>query len=312
MNRVPKHSERRSSYLPAAGGDWRVALFSVMFRSETRYGRIFDIGLMIAIVISVIVVMLESMPAVDLEYPLLFRYIEWGFTALFTIEYILRLLCVRHPLAYARSFYGIVDLLAIMPTYLGFFAGVESLVVIRMLRLLRVFRLFKLTQFIGEAETLVHALVASRTKITVFLGAVGIVVVIVGTLMYLIEADAGSGFDSIPKSMYWAVVTMTTVGYGDIAPRTPLGSVVATMLMLAGYGIIAVPTGIVTAELVHPTTDEPEMDVKASTEVCPDCALEGHRHDAVFCRRCGAHLYREDPSEEPAAQSTTLSDTETT
>lgn len=265
-----------------------------MFQTDTPVGKTFDMLLMVAIVISVLVVMLESMPAFGPSYPMTFTVIEWGFTGLFTIEYVLRLVCVRSPIAYAGSFYGIVDLLAILPTYLGFFAGVESLIVIRMLRLLRVFRLFKLTRFIGEAEVLIRAIVASRTKIAVFLGAVGLIVVIVGTLMYLIETGANSGFDSIPRSMYWAVVTMTTVGYGDIAPKTPLGSMVATLLMLAGYGIIAVPTGIVTAELVHPSENEHDINLKTSTEVCPSCALEGHEDDAVHCRRCGTHLDLED------------------
>jgi len=282
-----------------AGDNWRLSLYRVMFAAESRQGRLFDLILMGVIIASVLTVIVESVPTLGPGAEFALIVAEWSFTVLFTIEYLLRLACVRRPLSYAFSFYGIIDVIAILPTYLGFFVGAESLVVIRLLRLLRVFRLFKLTQFIGEAQVLLKAIRASRNKITVFLGAVGLVVVLIGTLMYMVEAGAESGFDSIPKSMYWAVVTMTTVGYGDIAPKTALGSMLAALLMLAGYGIIAVPTGIVTAELVHPSADSPEMEVKTSAEVCPDCTLEGHRHDALYCRRCGAHLDREDSGEQP-------------
>ncbi|MCB9751988.1 MAG: ion transporter [Myxococcales bacterium] len=255
-----------------------------MFEAETPAGRQFDIALLILILVSIAVVAIESTP-LGPRHPTLFAVLEWVFTVVFTIEYVLRLLCVRRPLGYALSFYGVVDLLAVLPTYIGLFLGTPSLVVIRMLRFIRVLRLFKLTRFLSEANSLMAALRASRAKITVFLGAVGMVVVIVGTVMYLVESEADSGFDSIPKSMYWAIVTMTTVGYGDIAPKTSFGQLIAAMLMIAGYGIIAVPTGIVSAELVRPSSPE-----ETSTRVCPDCSTEGHHPDAKFCRECGADL----------------------
>ncbi|MCA9690130.1 MAG: ion transporter [Nannocystaceae bacterium] len=270
---------------------WRIRTYRIIFEAETPAGRRFDIALLAAILLSVVVVVLES-TALGHSYHGGFLALEWTLTALFTIEYAVRLYCVRKPLRYALSFYGLVDLLAVLPTYLAlFFEGTHSLMVIRTLRLLRVFRLLKLTHFIGEAHSLIAALRASRHKITVFLGVVGIVVVIVGTVMYLVEGQAESGFDSIPKSMYWAIVTMTTVGYGDIAPKTALGQAIAAMLMIAGYGIIAVPTGIVTAELVSASEEH------TSTRVCPECSLEGHGERARFCRECGAQL--EDGPEEP-------------
>jgi voltage-gated potassium channel len=215
-------------------------------------------------------------------FPLL--VVEWFFTVLFTAEYILRLLCVRQPLRYAVSFFGIVDLLAVVPTYLSLFvSGTQSLLVIRALRLLRVFRVLKLAHFVGEAAILRAAIHASMRKILVFLGTVLTLMVIVGTLMYLIEGEQ-SGFTSIPQGVYWAVVTMTTVGYGDIAPQTALGKILASIVMIVGYGIIAVPTGIVTVELA---------DVRKraiSTQACPDCGADGHDPDARFCKFCGARL----------------------
>ncbi len=274
----------------AHASDWRVGVYHVMFEAETRAGRVFDIALLVLILLSIVTVALES-TKLGARFHTPFVVMEWVFTALFTIEYILRLVCVRRPLGYALSFYGIIDLLAVLPTYVGLLLGTPSLVVIRMLRFVRVLRLFKLTRFLSEANSLLAALRASRTKITVFLGAVGIIIVIVGTVMYLVESEAGSGFDSIPKSMYWAIVTMTTVGYGDIAPKTALGQFIAALLMIAGYGIIAVPTGIVSAELVRPSSPEEE-----STLVCPECTIEGHYPSAKFCRECGADL-RDEPLE---------------
>ena len=273
--------------------DWRVAVYHVMFEAETRAGRVFDIALLALILLSIVAVALET-TVLGARFHTPFVVLEWVFTILFTIEYVLRLVCVRRPLGYALSFYGVVDLLAVLPTYVGLLLGTPSLVVIRMLRLVRVLRLFKLTRFLSEANSLIAALKASRAKITVFLGAVGIIVVIVGTVMYLVESEADSGFDTIPKSMYWAIVTMTTVGYGDIAPKTSLGQLIAAMLMIAGYGIIAVPTGIVTAELARPSTPEEE-----STLVCPECATEGHYPDAKFCRECGADLRDPEPAPTP-------------
>jgi voltage-gated potassium channel len=211
---------------------------------------------------------------------------EWVFTLLFTVEYVLRLACVPVPARYARSFFGVVDLVAIVPTYLSvLLPGAESLIVIRGLRLLRIFRVFKLGRFLGEASLLRQALADSRHKVTVFLGAIAILVTILGTAMYLIEG-AAHGFTSIPTSVYWAVVTMTTVGYGDIAPQTVVGKALATLVMILGYSIIAVPTGIVTAEIVESAV----ASRKVSTRSCPQCLAEGHDHDARFCKACGAAL----------------------
>ena len=208
---------------------------------------------------------------------------EWLFTVTFTIEYLLRLYCVRRPLRYALSFFGLVDLIAVIPTYLSLLVtGTQSLLVIRTLRLLRIFRVLKLAKYLGEAHVLLAALRASRAKITVFLVAVLSIVVIMGSTMYLVEGEE-HGFTSIPTSMYWAVVTMTTVGYGDITPTTVLGRTLSAMLMILGYGIIAVPTGIVSAELVRaPKT--------VSTQACPSCSAEGHDHDATHCKYCGTSL----------------------
>ena len=213
------------------------------------------------------------------------RAAEWTLTGLFTVEFLLRLYAVRRPLRYAVSFFGVVDILAVLPTYLSLFLpGAQYLLVVRSLRLLRIFRILKLTRFLTEAHGLQRALRASMRKILVFLLTVAAIVVIVGSLMYLVEGSA-NGFTSIPRSMYWAVVTLTTVGYGDIAPRTPLGQALASLVMILGYGIIAVPTGIVTAELAYGRADAP-----VSTQHCPSCGVGGHEYDAKFCRRCGSAL----------------------
>jgi voltage-gated potassium channel len=212
------------------------------------------------------------------------RAAEWGFTVLFTIEYLLRLASVRRPLRYAVSPYGLIDLVAILPSYISLLLpGAQNLLVIRLLRLLRVFRIFKLSEYLHESRTLVYALRASGRKISVFLLAVLTIVVVVGTLMYAIEGEE-HGFTNIPLSIYWAIVTLTTVGYGDLAPATTAGRALASLLMLTGYGIIAVPTGIVTAELTRATARP------ISTQACPSCGAEGHDHDAVYCRRCGSRL----------------------
>ncbi len=262
----------------------RERLYEVIFEADTPLGKLFDLGLLVAILASVTVVMLESVAEFASRHGPLLRGLEWGFTALFTVEYCLRLWSVRQPLRYARSFFGIVDLLAIVPTYLSLLvAGTQSLAVIRIMRLVRVFRVLKLAQLLGEARHLRRALRASVPKITVFTVVVLCLVVIVGASMHLIEGE-DSGFTSIPAGMYWAVVTVTTVGYGDIAPQTTVGQVLAAMLMIAGYGIIAVPTGIVAAEIAHQPRDE------VTTQVCPSCLREGHDVDAVYCRVCGAKL----------------------
>ena len=267
----------------SARSPWRVRLHEIIFESDTRAGRAFDIALLVAILVSILCVMLESVAAVRRQYGPLLDVIEWTVTIAFTIEYALRLVAVDNPWRYARSFLSIVDFLAVAPTYLGILVPeAQSLVVLRTVRLLRVFRIFKLSPFLGEAEQLSQALRASRRKITVFLGVIVTIVVVMGTVMYVVEGEA-HGFTSIPVSMYWAVVTMTTVGYGDIAPRTPLGQLLAAVLMILGYAIIAVPTGIVSAELArtHPPV---------SRQACPGCGVEGHDVDAVHCKYCGATL----------------------
>jgi voltage-gated potassium channel len=275
---------------------WRHRLYIIIFEAETPAGRRFDIALLILIVLSILIVSLESVADVESSSGHILLVIEWLLTLIFTAEYVLRLLCVDKPLRYATSTFGLVDLLSIVPTYLSlFFTGAQSLLVIRTLRLLRMFRIFKLANFLTAGQSLLAALRASRSKISVFLLAVINMVVIVGTAMYLIEGDADSGFTSIPRAMYWAIVTMTTVGYGDIAPKTPLGQLIASMLMIAGYAIIAVPTGIVSAEMV--LHHDP---VYTSTRTCPRCTLEGHDPDAHYCRSCGGHLAEPEPSPAPA------------
>lgn len=259
----------------------RLRLHEIIFEAETPEGRAFDVVLLWAILLNVGVILLESVAALQGRFDGLFTALEWGFTGLFTLEYALRLWTVRRPLLYATSFLGIVDLFAIVPTFIGLFIpGWQSLRVIRILRLLRVFRILKLTGFTDASDAISHALRASRPKIMVFLFAVLALVTIVGTLMYLVEGEA-SGFTSIPRSVYWAIVTVTTVGYGDLAPSTVLGQIIASVMMITGYAIIAVPTGIVGAELARGST-------RRSTRACDACGAEGHRDDAGFCYRCGA------------------------
>jgi voltage-gated potassium channel len=263
---------------------WRERLHEVIFEAETPEGKAFDVALLVCIVASVITVLLESVGSIRAQYGPALRGLEWGFTLLFTVEYVLRLVSVGRPVRYALSFFGVVDLLAIVPTYLSVFvAGAQSLIVIRALRLLRIFRVLKLAHFVGEAQMLRAALRASLRKIIVFLGAVLTIVLIVGSLMYLVEGEGG-GFTSIPQGMYWAIVTLTTVGYGDIAPQTVIGQLLASIVMILGYGIIAVPTGIVTVELAQ------ARRVPITTEACPDCGAGGHDGDAAFCKFCGARL----------------------
>lgn len=263
---------------------WRARLHEVIFEADTPAGKLFDVALLVAILASVFVVMLESVTEIRAEHGELLRGLEWGFTLLFSLEYVLRLLSVARPMRYAYSFYGIIDLLSIVPTYLSVFvAGTQSLIVIRALRLLRVFRVLKLAHFLGEAATLSAALRAARFKIIVFLFAVVTMIMILGTIMYLIEGE-DSGFTSIPQSIYWAIVTMTTVGYGDIAPQTIAGKIVASIAMILGYSVLAVPTGIVTVELASAHRDS------VSAQSCRSCGAEGHRTDATFCFACGTPL----------------------
>jgi len=233
------------------GGSFRARLETIIFESDTPMGKLFDIVLLWTIVLSILLVSLESVRDIRAQYGPLLRLLEWGFTGLFTLEYLARLYAAKRPLGYAFSFYGVVDLLAITPSYLSLFvAGSQYLLAIRALRLLRVFRILKLSRYLGEASVLTDALRAGRFKITVFLFTVLTIVVIVGSVMHLVEGGQ-NGFTSIPTSIYWAIVTLTTVGYGDIAPRTPLGKFISSALMIVGYGVIAVPTGIVTAELTR-------------------------------------------------------------
>jgi voltage-gated potassium channel len=256
----------------------------VIFEADTPAGKAFDVALLIAILVSVTAVCLESMEAVSARFGTALRAAEWTLTGLFTVEYVLRLMAVRRPLRYAWSFFGVVDLLAVVPTYLSFIvAGAQSLLVIRALRLLRVFRVLKLSHLLSEARELNAALRASRAKITVFLAAVMIIVTILGAAMYVVEGES-SGFDSIPRSIYWAVVTLTTVGFGDITPRTPLGQALSVVVMVLGYAIIAVPTGIVTSEITR------AHGRKVTTHACPECGADGHDGDAQYCKLCGARL----------------------
>jgi voltage-gated potassium channel len=259
---------------------------TVIFETNTPAGKAFDVGLIITILLSVTAVMLDSDPDIHAAYGDELLCLEWAFTILFTFEYAVRLWCINHPLLYARSFYGIVDLVGVLPTYLSLlFAGTQYLLVIRVLRVLRVFRVLRLVQFVSEAEVLKNALIASRRKITVFLSSVMAMVVVAGSLVYLVEGG-DNGFTSIPKSIYWAVSTVTTVGYGDIVPKTPVGQALATLVMIMGYGVIAVPTGIVTMEL-----NEAQRR-RANTRTCPECSAEGHSEEAAYCWRCGNELHR--------------------
>ena len=268
----------------ASSNRLRVKLHEIIFEADTPAGKLFDILLIVSIIASVVMVMLDSASSIRRAHGELLYLGEWIFTLLFTIEYTLRLYCVGRPLAYATSLFGIVDLLAVLPTYLSiFFPGTQYFLVIRVLRVLRIFRVLKLVKYVGETRLLMQALRASRRKITVFLFAVLTLVIIFGSLMYLIE-DPESGFTSIPRSMYWAIVTLTTVGYGDISPQTNFGQAVSAIIMVIGYGIIAVPTGIVTAELTQ------VYKKGVSTQACPQCSAEGHDTDAKFCKYCGSTL----------------------
>ena len=261
----------------------RAKLHRIIFGVDTPKGRAFDVALLWAILLSVATVLLESVPRIRASHGEVLRIAEWAFTVLFTVEYGLRLWTVRRPRTYAFSFFGIVDLLAILPTYLSaLITGSQSLAVVREIRLLRVFRVLKLVRHMREARGLMQALRASRPKIVVFLTGVLSIAVIFGTVMYLVEGDE-AGFTSIPTSIYWAVVTMTTVGYGDIAPQTPIGQFLALALMILGYAIIAVPTGIVSAELSRGGS-------ALSARTCPGCSRTGHEADATYCKACGHRL----------------------
>ncbi len=269
---------------PEQAASWRHTLHEIIFEADTPAGKTFDLALIVSILFSVLVVMLDSIPRLRAAYGEVLFIAEWAFTLLFTLELILRLICVRRPWRYAVSFFGLVDILAVLPTYLSlFFYSTHYLLVIRVLRLLRIFRVLKLVPYVGEAQALLAALRASRRKILVFISAVLTLVIIFGSGMYVIEGEA-NGFTSIPISIYWAVVTLTTVGYGDISPKTDLGQALAACIMIFGYAIIAVPTGIVTVEMSR----IPSKGI--TTQACPVCGAEGHDPDAVYCKKCGGKL----------------------
>ncbi|MCG9678407.1 MULTISPECIES: ion transporter [Vibrio] len=259
-------------------------LYVIIFGTHTRAGKAFDIALIIAIISSLIVLVLESVPTIHAKWATELRYLEYTFTGLFTLEYLLRLYCSPKPVAYAKSFYGVIDLLAILPTYLTlFFPSASFMGVIRAIRVLRIFRVLKLVRYLQESNILLRSLLMARRKIFVFFSSVAILVIIFGALIYVIEGPK-NGFTSIPLSIYWAIVTITTVGYGDLVPQTILGKAIASITMLMGYSIIAVPTGIITAELHQ------EMNAHKSLVRCPNCSRSGHDSDAIHCKHCGSKL----------------------
>ncbi|TXF88153.1 ion transporter [Neolewinella aurantiaca] len=266
----------------------RDRVHEIVFEADTPTGKWFDIGLLVLIVLSVVVVMIESSDDWYSHYGRIFIVLEWMFTIIFTFEYILRLWVTIRPWKYALSFYGIIDLIAILPSYLSFFlVGTQYFVIIRIFRLLRVFRIFKLGKFLTEGDQLRSALIASRNKIMVFLFTVTLLVVIIGSVMYLVEGGTNAGFSSIPRSVYWAIVTLTTVGYGDITPQTSVGQFLSAAVMIMGYAIIAVPTGIVTNEMIAGASGRSRF---TNTQVCRYCAREGHADDAIYCKYCGGRL----------------------
>lgn len=267
-------------------GGWRLSLYRVIFEADTRAGRLFDQAVLVAILASVLVVIVDSVRTPGAPPLPLLQALEWVFTVLFTVEYIARLVCVQKPLRYATSFFGVIDLLSVLPTYLALFVpGASALIDVRILRLLRVFRVFRLTQYLAEFSALRSALIASRRKILVFLSFVLMVVLVTGTLMYVVEGPV-HGFTSIPTAMYWAISTMTTVGFGDLVPKTDLGRAIASVMMLLGWGVLAVPTGIVTAEMTM------QRRGPVTTRTCPVCLTEGHTPYARYCSACGAQLPR--------------------
>lgn len=266
---------------------WRLRLYTTIFEADTRAGRLFDVTLIVAILLSIVVVVADSVPALHQRWQRQFTWAEWGFTALFTLEYLARLACTRRPLRYATSFFGVVDLLAMLPTYLALLLpGAHALIDVRVLRLLRVFRVFKLTSYLTEYRGLGQALQASARKIIVFITGVLMIVLVMGTLMYVVEGPA-NGFSTIPTAVYWAITTMTTVGFGDITPKTDLGRFIASVMMLLGWGTLAVPTGIVTAEMASQRLSAAPV---ATTRTCHECLTEGHLPEALYCLHCGARL----------------------
>jgi voltage-gated potassium channel len=264
---------------------WRERFYTVIFEADTRAGRLFDLTLVGAILLSVTVVVLSSVESVAAPHAQLLRALEWFFTALFTIEYVARWSCVKHPLRYATSFFGVIDLLAVLPTYVALaIPGAHVLLDVRILRLLRMFRILKLTPYVHEYGVLGRALLASRRKIFIFLSVVMLIVFLLGTVMYAVEGPA-NGYTSIPTAVYWAISTVTTVGFGDIAPKTDLGRTISSLMMLLGWGILAVPTGIISSEI---TAQRGLGNI--TTRTCPECLTEGHEATARYCKHCGAAL----------------------
>ena len=289
---IPRQGHQHDAFHPVecagpAGGP-RARVHEVIFGIDTPAGRVFDIGLVIAILLSILVVVLDSVPVIGGPHAQLMNGLEWFFTLLFTIEYVARLVTVRHPLRYAFSFYGLIDLMSLLPTYVSLLIpGTEALLDIRILRLLRVLRIFKLSRYFEEFTRLGEALAASRRKIMVFLAVVLMAVLIFGTVMYVVEGPK-NGYTSIPTAMYWAIVTMTTVGYGDITPQTTLGQAIASFMMLLGWGVLAVPTGIVTAEM---TAQRSRLRTPLGSLLsCSHCATDGHELTSRHCKDCGAAL----------------------
>ena len=283
---ITQSSAVKQSVEQRKDSSWRDVLYDVIFKADTIAGKSFDITLIVIIALSVITVIINTVGTIEQKYGNILHIAEWVFTIIFTIEYILRLICCKRPAAYARSFFGIVDFFAIIPTYISIFIPASHvLVVIRVLRVLRIFRVLKLVKYIGESELLIDALRSSRRKITVFLFSVVTIVIIFGSVMYIVESP-DNGFTNIPLSIYWAVVTLTTVGYGDVTPQTHIGKVIAMVIMVMGYGILAVPTGIVTAEL----TKAMGHHNKISTNVCEGCGYRWHDDDAHYCKHCGNTL----------------------
>lgn len=273
-------------YLGRPAPGWRARLFTIIFEADTLPGRIFDFSLIAAILLSVVVVMLDSIEGINLRHGRLFGALEWFFTILFTLEYVGRLCCVRHPMRYATSFFGIIDLLAIVPSFAALLMPeLHALIDFRLLRLLRMFRLLKLTSYIEEYSMLGNALIASRRKIFIFLSVVAILVVLNGTLMYVIEGGPGTAFSSIPTAVYFAITAVTTVGFGDITPRTDLGRAITSLSMLIGWSILAVPTGIITSEMTLQ-----KVQPRPTTRTCPECLASGLDADANFCQSCGSRL----------------------
>lgn len=264
---------------------WRHRLHEIIYEADTKEGKLFDIILLIAIIASIIFVMLESVKSFDEKFYEFLNIAEWVITILFSIEYILRIISIKKPFKYIFSFYGIIDLLSTIPKYLSFvLVGSHNLAALRALRLLRIFRILKLARYVGASNRLIIALRASKAKIAVFLFFVVIVCIILGTIMYMVEGEE-NGFTSIPRSVYWAIVTLTTVGFGDIAPNTPLGQLIASVIMILGYSIIAIPTGIVSAEINKMTHDD-----DTNTQACPNCLKDHHKENAIYCYNCGSVL----------------------